>query len=186
MIHLQGGGEEGIGETSYHGEEHDSAQARGPVLPLAGSWTLHVLGAPGHAVALRAGARPARLPRLQALGIRERRPRPRAPAGRSLTRRRSAARGSAGRLRGVDGTGSPPSTDRLDSWIRLYPGLRFKLDANADWTDALIQQLAATGAVDSVDLKGQYRGTVVDAPADPGCTGASPRDYPLRGSKIPG
>ncbi len=31
----------------------------------------------------------------------------------------------------------------------------------------LIQELAATGAVDSVDLKGQYRGTVVDTPADP-------------------
>ena len=65
------------------------------------------------------------------------------------------------------GLGSPPSTDRFDSWIRLYPGLRFKLDANAEWTDELIQELAATGAVDSVDLKGQYRGTVVDAPADP-------------------
>jgi hypothetical protein len=30
-----------------------------------------------------------------------------------------------------------------------------------------VQELAATEAVDSIDLKGQYRGTVVDTPADP-------------------
>ena len=35
------------------------------------------------------------------------------------------------------------------------------------WTDELIQELAATGAVDSIDFKGQYRGTVVDTPPDP-------------------
>ncbi len=44
--------------------------------------------------------------------------------------------------------------------------MRFKLDANVEWSDELIDGLAATGAVDSVDFKGQYRGTTVDSPPD--------------------
>ena len=65
------------------------------------------------------------------------------------------------------GLGSPPSTDVVHRWLDLYPTLRFKLDANPDWSDELIAELAETGAVDSIDLKGQYHGTVVDTPADP-------------------
>ena len=42
VVRLDGGDEEGIGEdVTYDGEEHDRLQARGPDLPLAGSWTLH-------------------------------------------------------------------------------------------------------------------------------------------------
>ena len=42
IIRLGGGGEEGLGEdVTYHGEEHDRLQGRGPDLPLTGSWTLH-------------------------------------------------------------------------------------------------------------------------------------------------
>ena len=41
VVHLHGGGEEGIGEdVTYHAEQHDRTQERGPDLPLAGSWTL--------------------------------------------------------------------------------------------------------------------------------------------------
>jgi hypothetical protein len=65
------------------------------------------------------------------------------------------------------GLGSPPSTERVRAWLELYPGLRFKLDASPEWSDDLVAELAATGAVDSIDLKGHYRGTVVDTPADP-------------------
>ena len=64
------------------------------------------------------------------------------------------------------GLGSPPSTERVHAWLGLYPGLRFKLDATTEWTDELVAELAATNAVDSIDLKGHYRGTVVDAPPD--------------------
>ena len=35
------------------------------------------------------------------------------------------------------------------------------------WDDDLIAELVATGAVDSVDFKGLYEGTLVDQPADP-------------------
>jgi O-succinylbenzoate synthase len=65
------------------------------------------------------------------------------------------------------GLGSPPSFEPVRAWLDLYPALRFKLDANPDWSDDLVSQLAETGCVDSIDLKGQYRGTVVDTPADP-------------------
>ena len=41
VIRLQGAGEEGVGEdVTYDGAEHERQQARGPVLPLAGEWTL--------------------------------------------------------------------------------------------------------------------------------------------------
>ena len=42
VVRLRGNGEEGLGEdVTYHGEEHDRLQERGPDLPLTGSWTLH-------------------------------------------------------------------------------------------------------------------------------------------------
>ncbi len=45
----------------------------------------------------------------------------------------------------------------------LYPALRFKLDASDSWTDEVVAELAATGAVDVVDLKGLYEGDWIDA-----------------------
>ena len=40
-IRLVGAGEEGLGEdVTYDAAEHDAQQARGPVLELAGEWTL--------------------------------------------------------------------------------------------------------------------------------------------------
>ncbi|MBM2824282.1 MAG: hypothetical protein HW413_3028, partial [Thermoleophilia bacterium] len=62
--------------------------------------------------------------------------------------------------------GEPPSTERFRSWLDLYTGLRFKLDANSEWTDELVSELVATGAVDSIDFKGHYQGTTVDTPPD--------------------
>jgi hypothetical protein len=62
--------------------------------------------------------------------------------------------------------GSPPSTERVRGWLALYPSLRFKLDATSEWSDELVAELAATGAVDSIDLKGHYRGTTVETPPD--------------------
>ncbi len=51
--------------------------------------------------------------------------------------------------------------------LAIYPTLRFKLDPTNDWTDELIGELVETGAVDSLDLKGQYKGTPVDVDTDP-------------------
>jgi L-alanine-DL-glutamate epimerase-like enolase superfamily enzyme len=63
--------------------------------------------------------------------------------------------------------GEPPALEPVARRLAAYPGLRFKLDATTDWTPELIEQLVATGAVDSIDLKGRYTGTIVDTPPDP-------------------
>jgi hypothetical protein len=169
VIHLHGHGEEGIGEdVTYHGELHDAQRARGAVLPCAGAWTLDRFSQ-----------------HLAALPLFDEEP----PMHAYLDYRRwafeSAALDLALRQAGTSlgdvvgreplpvsfvvsmGLGSPPDTSKVHAWRELYPDLRFKLDANPEWSDELIEELAATGAVDSIDLKGQYRGTVVDTPADP-------------------
>jgi L-alanine-DL-glutamate epimerase-like enolase superfamily enzyme len=63
--------------------------------------------------------------------------------------------------------GDPPTIGPVSRRLESYPTLRFKLDPTSSWDDALIEELVATGAVDSVDFKGFYRGTVVDQPPDP-------------------
>ncbi len=168
VVRLQGGGEEGIGEdVTYNGEEHDRLQARGPDLPLAGSWTLSMFSE-----------------HLATLPLFEQEPERHAYLDYRRWAFESAALDLALRQAGLSlgeavhreprpvafvvsmGLGEPPSTERFRAWLDLYPGLRFKLDANPEWTDELVAELAATGAVDSIDFKGQYRGTVVDTPAD--------------------
>jgi hypothetical protein len=67
----------------------------------------------------------------------------------------------------LGGEDSPSSIDQLRRKLDPYPGLRFKLDPTNDWTDGLIAQLVETGAVDSLDLKGFYKGTTVDVETDP-------------------
>src|SRR5206468_5436746 len=64
--------------------------------------------------------------------------------------------------------GEPPTMAPVLGRLARYPELRFKLDATPSWSDELIAALQATGAVDSIDFKGAYRGTVVDNPTDPG------------------
>jgi hypothetical protein len=65
------------------------------------------------------------------------------------------------------GLGDPPDASRVRGLLARYPTTRFKLDATSAWTRELADELHATGAVDVVDLKGYYVGTVVDQPADP-------------------
>jgi L-alanine-DL-glutamate epimerase-like enolase superfamily enzyme len=169
VVRLQGSGTEGIGEdVTYHGEEHDRQQARGPVLPLAGSWTLHTFSDHIAGLALFEGE-PA-----QHAYLDYRRWAFESAALDLVLRQAGLSLGEA-----VDrqprpvafvvsmGLGAPPSTERFHAWLGLYPGLRFKLDSNSEWSDDLIAELAESGAVDSIDFKGQYRGTTVDTPPDP-------------------
>ena len=97
-IQLQGGGEEGLGEdVTYSPELQTAQQERGPVLPLAGSWTLDSFSQQLDTLDLFGGAEPgdARLPRLPPLGVRVGGRRPRAAPGRPLARRRAGARAAA-------------------------------------------------------------------------------------------
>jgi hypothetical protein len=168
VVHLQGGGEEGVGEdVTYEGAEHDATAARGPDLPLAGRWTLdtfsrHLDGLPlfDHEPEQHAYLDYRRWAYESAaldLALRQ--------AGRSLG---DAVGRTAAPLQFVVSTrlGDPPSTERVRAWLALYPGVRFKLDATSAWSDELVAELAALGCVDSVDFKGQYRGTIVDAAPD--------------------
>jgi hypothetical protein len=59
------------------------------------------------------------------------------------------------------------SIEPLLARLAVYPTLRFKLDPVNDWDDELIAALVRTGAVDSLDLKGFYKGTPVDVVTDP-------------------
>ena len=61
------------------------------------------------------------------------------------------------------GSSSEAVRRRLDR----YPGLRFKLDPENDWTPELIAELRELADVDVLDLKGLYRGTPVDVDTDP-------------------
>jgi L-alanine-DL-glutamate epimerase-like enolase superfamily enzyme len=55
----------------------------------------------------------------------------------------------------------------ISSRLAKYPGTRFKLDPQPDWSDEVIERLVSSGAVDSLDLKGCYQGTPVDVDASP-------------------
>ena len=65
------------------------------------------------------------------------------------------------------GAEGPDRADRMLEVLEKYPGTRFKLDPTNTWTPELMDELVATGAVDSLDLKGQYKGTPVDVETDP-------------------
>ena len=170
VIRLRGRGEEGIGEdVVYDAEDHDAAQEQGAVLPLAGTHTLAELSE--H---LRTGVdlfprepvrEVSRLYRQYAyesaaldLALRQ--------AGTSL---HEAVGREPRPLTYVVSLrlGEPPSLDPVTRRLDRYPELRFKLDPTVSWTDEIVAGLAETGAVDSVDFKGLYTGTVVDAAPDP-------------------
>ncbi|HWH15403.1 MAG TPA: hypothetical protein VNT51_11715, partial [Miltoncostaeaceae bacterium] len=166
-IGLRGGGHEGRGEdVSYEASEHDALHAAGPVLPLAGRWTVASFCA--HLATLDQWPAPpewapSRLYRNWAyesaaldLALRQ--------AGTAL----HDVLGVTPRpLRFVNslGVGEPPSAEPVRARRALYPALRFKLDATASWDPDLIAELAGTGAVDVIDFKGHYGQEVPDVDA---------------------
>jgi hypothetical protein len=168
VVHLRGAGEEGIGEdVTYDAAEHDRLQERGPDLPLAGTWTLHAFSEHVGSLALFDP------PPERSVYVDYRRWAFEC-AALDLALRQAARSLGVAVGRAVEpltfvvsmSLGEPPSTERFRAWLDLYPGLRFKLDANPEWTDELVAELAATGAVDSIDFKGHYQGTTVDTPPD--------------------
>jgi hypothetical protein len=170
VIHLEGGGHEGVGEdVTYSSDDQTALQAEGPTLPLAGSHTLDSFsqllerlalfpegpGMPAFADYRRWAYESAALD----LALRQ--------AGLSLGEavgREAQPVNFVVSLR----IEKPPAADPVPLLLERYPSLRFKLDPTSEWDEALIGELGATGAVDTVDLKGAYKGTVVDQPGDPG------------------
>jgi hypothetical protein len=169
VVHLTGGDHEGVGEdVVYDGVDQTALQEAGPVHDLAGRYALGDFCAlidsldlfpvepqrdvsrlyrrwTFHSAALDLALRQAGRPLYEVLG---RDPRP-------VTFVVSL------RL------GEPPSLDPISRRVERYPTLRFKLDPTSSWDPELIAELVATNAVDSLDFKSFYRGTVVDQPTDP-------------------
>ncbi|HEX6680803.1 MAG TPA: hypothetical protein VF063_09170 [Gaiellaceae bacterium] len=170
VIHLHGGGQEGVGEDVTYGvPEQDAFQRNGLRLPLAGTWTLDEFSKLLDTLELfpEEPAMPAyrdyRRWALESsaldLALRQ--------AGTSLA---DALDREPRPVRYVASMrlGEPASLEPLQRWLELYPELRFKLDPTGSWTEELVAGLAALDRVEVVDLKGQYKGTVVDQPPEPG------------------
>jgi hypothetical protein len=169
VIHLLGGGHEGVGEdVTYDAVDHEIMQAAGATLPLAGRFTLESFSE--HLAQLSLFAEP---PQREVsaryrtwayesaaldLGLRQAGTTLHAALARELLPVRYVVS-----LR----LGEPPTIEPVDSRLQHYPQMRFKLDPTSSWDEPLIEALKATGAVDSVDFKGLYTGTIVDQPADP-------------------
>jgi L-alanine-DL-glutamate epimerase-like enolase superfamily enzyme len=169
IVHLHGGGAEGVGEdVVYDAVDHVALQEAGPVLDLAGRFTLaefcDLIDSLDlfpvepqrevsrlyrrwtfHSAALDLALRQAGRPLYDVLGTTAR------PVTFVVSLR----------------LGEPPSLEPIERRLARYPTLRFKLDPTSSWTAELIEDLVQTGAVDSVDFKSLYRGTVVDQPPDP-------------------
>ena len=158
LVRLRGDGAEGLGEdVSPFEDESVTLHVTAPELPLSGEWTLESFSdrlaeldmwpepPEWHAAvrwrrwafesaALDLALNQAGLPLHEAVG---REPRP---------------------LRFVNslGLGEPPTFDPIRRRLEVHPGLRFKLDVTPAWSPELIDEVAATGAVEIVDFKGHY------------------------------
>jgi hypothetical protein len=141
VVVLRGGGEEGRGEDiDYDPDAQLRFQRDGGKLPFAGEHTLEsfALLQAGQGEYRRWAYESAALD----LALRQ--------AG--LTLGEAVGREPAP-LRFVVST----RVANVPGWSELYPGLRFKLDADKDWTDDFIASLAVADRVDTVDFKGVYR-----------------------------
>jgi hypothetical protein len=169
LIKLRGAGREGIGEdVTYDAVDHELAQAAGPTLPLQGQST--IAGFCEHLASLEMFPEPPQ---------REVSARYRAWAYESAALDLALAQAGETLHSVLDRVvepvrfvvslrlGEPPTLEPLRRRLDPYPGTRFKLDPTSSWDEGLIADLVATDAVDSVDFKGLYTGTVVDQPADP-------------------
>jgi L-alanine-DL-glutamate epimerase-like enolase superfamily enzyme len=169
VIHLHGKGEEGMGEdVTYDAPDHEILQASGPPAELKGSWTMASFC-----------AQVAKLDLFPELPQREVSRRYRVWAYESaaldlaLRQAGTTLHQALGRtpepVRFVVSLrlGEPPSMEPLRKRLQLYPWLNFKLDPTSSWSQPLIEELKATGAVESVDFKAYYTGSIVDQPADP-------------------
>jgi len=176
IVRLRGGGHEGVGEdVVYDAVDHIAQQDHGPPEGLAGSFIfaefserldgidLFPAGEPVRedvsrdyrrwafeSAALDLALRQAGTNLAQALG--------REPKPLNFV--------NSMRLAPFE-EGARSSIEPLRERLAAYPTLRFKLDPANDWDDELIAALAETGAVDSLDLKGFYKGTPVDVETDP-------------------
>jgi L-alanine-DL-glutamate epimerase-like enolase superfamily enzyme len=169
VIHIAGAGHVGAGEdVTYDAIDHEILQAEGPTLPLGGSWTIGSLSE-----------------HLATLDLFPKEPEREVSRGYRVWAYESAALDLALRQAGTTlhealgrvpepvrfvvslRLGEPPTTDPVRRRLDMYGSLRFKLDPTSSWSEELIAELVDTGAVESVDFKGYYSGSIVDQAPDP-------------------
>jgi hypothetical protein len=147
-VHLHGRGESGEGEdVTYQADQHDGF----PEPDLNGEWTIDELSARLDSLELPDYRRWAFESAALDLALRQ--------AGRSL----GDAVGREYRpVRFVVST-----REDIQRFLAVQPSLEFKVDPMSTWSRTMIDELAATGRIRVADLKGYYRDTPVDQPADP-------------------
>jgi len=168
QVRLSGAGADGIGEDATPIEEDQLAfQEAAATLPVAGEWTIDSFSS--HLATLDLYPKPPAHDRLRSF-----RRWAFESAALDLALRqgaRSLADALGRELRPLTFVNSihladPPSFKPIHERLELFPALRFKLDPTTEWDDRLIADIAATGAVDTVDLKSQYP-PPFGQPADP-------------------
>ena len=169
IIRMRGGGEESVGEdVTYDAVDHEILQAAGASLPLAGEYTVASFAEhlatldlfpqpPEREVSVRYRTWAYESAALD-LALRQ----AQTPLHAALSREPHPVRFVVS-LR----LGEPPTLGPIARRLEGYPGLRFKLDPTSSWDERLIAELRDTQAVDSLDFKGFYKGTIVDQPPDP-------------------
>src|SRR5579871_2751082 len=169
VVHLRGDGVEGLGEdVVYDAPDHVALQEAGAAHDLAGSYTLGDFCAHVDTLDLFPVPPAREVSRLYRrwtfhsaaldLALRQ--------AGQSLWERLGREPQPVTFVVSLR-LGEPPTLEPIERRLERYPTLRFKLDPTSSWTPELIASLVATGAVDSVDFKSLYTGTIVDQPPDP-------------------
>jgi hypothetical protein len=159
VIHLRGRGHEGVGEDVSYDESLQLVFTEDAIPVLAGEHTVESFSA---LVADQPGYR---------------------PWGYESAALDLALRQAGLTLAELVGREPQPvrfvvSQSAVEELLALYPELRFKLDASDKWTDEIVAELAATGAVDVVDLKGLYEGEWVDATPSSDLYGRVARAFP--------
>jgi hypothetical protein len=166
-VRLVGAGADGVGEdVSVFREDGTALHETRPPLPLEGQWTLG--GFCDHLATLELWPEPPEWDvalrfrnwafESAALDLALRQ------AGRSL---HDVLGLEPKPVRFVNslGLGKEPSVEPVLRRLARSPGVHFKLDAEATWPRALVDEVAATGAVDTIDFKGQYGFEVKDPEA---------------------
>jgi hypothetical protein len=167
QVRLVGAGVDGLGEdVSVFREDGTALHETRPTLPLEGEWTL--AGFCEHLATLELWPEPPEWDgalryrqwafESAALDLALRQ------AGRSL---HDVLGLTPQPVRFVNSLGlsKEPSIEPVRRRLARSPGVRFKLDAEATWPPALVEEVAATGAVDTIDFKGHYGLEVKDPEA---------------------
>lgn len=176
IIHMRGGGEEGIGEdVIYDVLDHIAHRDAGAVHDLSGPKSLGEMCELLGELDLFPGAPPVRDPSRHYrrwgyesaaldLALRQAGKQLGEVVGRELQALNFVC---STRLTVFGEEPRRSSTDAIRRRLEKYPMLRFKLDPENDWDEDLIAEIREIAGVDILDLKGLYRGTPVDVETDP-------------------